>query len=82
MHASAKDRLAILGVSDGTSNGAGEIKSGKAHRPSVVASSRRDYQQRLANREDSQAKCLLLNAGLLDHGGDMKPCNIGMAVVI
>ncbi len=36
----------------------------------------------LANREHSQAKRLLLNAGLLDYGGDMKPCNIGMGVVI
>jgi len=34
-----------------------------------------------ANREHSQGKRLLLKAALLDHGGDMKPCNIGMAVV-
>lgn len=25
---------------------------------------------------------LLLNAGLLDHSGDMKPCHIGMGVII
>lgn len=28
------------------------------------------------------AKRLLLKAALLDHGADMKPCHIGMAVVI
>lgn len=37
---------------------------------------------RLANRELFPAKRLLLSAALLNHSGDMKPCNIGMAVVI
>lgn len=30
----------------------------------------------------SQAEGLLLSVGLLDYGGDMKPGNIGMGVVI
>jgi hypothetical protein len=31
---------------------------------------------------NSSREALLLSAGLLDYGGDMKPCHIGMGVVI